>query len=35
MDVEVKMGRMEWIYLAKDRESWRAFANTVMNLRVS
>ena len=34
MDVEVKMGRMDWIYLAKDRESWRAFVKAVMNYRV-
>jgi hypothetical protein len=34
MDVQVKMGRMDWIYLAKDREGWRAFVNAVMNLKV-
>jgi len=25
MDVEVQIGRMDWIYLAKYRESWRPF----------
>jgi hypothetical protein len=25
---------MDWIYLAQDRDQWRALMNTVMNLRV-
>jgi hypothetical protein len=25
---------MGWIYLAEDRDQWRALVNTVMNLRV-
>jgi hypothetical protein len=27
-------GGMDWIYLAQDRERWRALVNVVMNLRV-
>jgi hypothetical protein len=32
---EVGWGGMDWIYLAKDRNKWRALVNAVMNLRGS
>jgi len=31
---EVGCGDMEWIYLAQDRDRWRAFVNVVMKLYV-
>jgi hypothetical protein len=31
---EIGWNDMEWIDLAQDRDQWRAFMNTVMNLRV-
>jgi hypothetical protein len=31
---EVVCEGMDWIDLAKDRETWRALVNTVMNLPV-
>jgi hypothetical protein len=31
---EVGCGGADWIYLAQDRDRWRALVYTVMNLRV-
>jgi hypothetical protein len=31
---EIRCGGMGWIYLAEDKDQWRALVNTVMNLRV-
>jgi hypothetical protein len=31
---EIGFGDVDWIYLAQDRDMWRALVNTVMNLRV-
>jgi hypothetical protein len=31
---EIECDGMDWIYLAQDRDQWRALVNTVMNLRV-
>jgi hypothetical protein len=28
---EIGWGNMDWIYLAQDRDQWRAFVNMVMN----
>jgi hypothetical protein len=28
-------GGMDWINLAQDRNQWRAFVNTIMDIRVS
>jgi hypothetical protein len=32
--VEVGLGDVDWIALAQDRDSWRAFVNSVLNLWV-
>jgi hypothetical protein len=31
---EIGFGDVDWINLAQDRDTWRAFVNTVMSLRV-
>jgi hypothetical protein len=31
---EVGWGGVDWIYVARDKEKWRALVNVVMNLRV-
>jgi hypothetical protein len=31
---ETGWGGMNWIYLAQDKDQWKALVNTVMNLRV-
>jgi hypothetical protein len=32
---EIGWDGMDWIYLAQDKDQWRALVNTVMNLRGS
>jgi hypothetical protein len=32
---EIEIDGANWIQLAQDRVQWRAFVNTVMNLRVT
>jgi hypothetical protein len=34
MDLISESGGMNWIYLAQDRDQWRALVNTVMNVPV-
>jgi hypothetical protein len=31
---EIVFGDVDWIHLARDRDTWRALINPVMNLRV-
>jgi hypothetical protein len=31
---EIVLESMDWIYLAQDRDRWRAFVNTIMNIRI-
>jgi hypothetical protein len=31
---EIEWDGVDWIYLAQDRDQWRAVVNMVMNLRV-
>jgi hypothetical protein len=31
---EIGWGGMDWIYLAQDKDQWRALMNMVINLRV-
>jgi hypothetical protein len=32
---EIMGGDIDWVYLAQDREQWRAILNTVINIRVT
>jgi hypothetical protein len=32
--MDLRDGDVDWIYLAQDRDRWRALVNTVMSLRV-
>jgi hypothetical protein len=32
---EIEWGGMDWIYLAQDRDQWRALVNTAMKLLFS
>jgi hypothetical protein len=31
---EIGWDGMDWIYLAQDRDQWRVFVSTVLNMRV-
>jgi hypothetical protein len=35
MDLRERLGVMNWIGLARDRDRWRALLNSVLNLQVS
>jgi hypothetical protein len=32
---EIGWRGLDWLYLAQDRDQWRALVNTIMNLRVA
>jgi hypothetical protein len=32
---EIGWDGVDWVYLAQDRDQWRALVNTVVNLRVT
>jgi hypothetical protein len=32
--LEISWGGVDWVFLAEDRDKWRALVNAVMNLRV-
>jgi hypothetical protein len=32
--MEIGLGGMDWIHLAQDRDQWKAFVNTVLELWV-
>jgi hypothetical protein len=34
MDLRDRMGGIDWIKLAQDKDQWRVFVNMVMNFRV-
>jgi hypothetical protein len=31
---DIDWGDMDWIYLSRNRDQWRALVNKVMNLRI-
>jgi hypothetical protein len=33
-NIKMDLGDIDWIHLARDRDTWRALVNTVMKLRV-
>jgi hypothetical protein len=34
MDRDIGCDGVDWMYMAQDRDQWRALVNTVLNLRV-